>query len=665
MRQSISSRLQGKSRSQDEEKATKGIEDAKDEYTPPENVYEAILELQDHQRKDWARWRDKEYAIIPHTDAGGDAYFIGDFYEGIKCANEWEMEEPGPYLQYVKDLSETMPHLAYLGHWMEVTCAPPKWRYMKFFDENRRERRSKAHVCVIDYTDGGGPETETYNNTEELLPALTKAPQTAESRQTRLLIVEDLSRDLVEGLGAFYDIDPLFFLSYIGDYLFHNTRDPWVELPNLDVDLRKQNHFIIQYLRARYFPTEKQYQAAEMETGNWNILRRLDSDRSRKRLQNGLLDKKDASVVLTRAKTSLWIKPRQAGDPVTAILLLDPTVSTGQPLWGGYRPFEGTPSMAALRSNREKAVQAPKRQSLFDDMKYWSLRLSSDDLNRIRSDERCIALPMYRLVIADWLTTLKYMTTQLGKIEWEFEKPHWGENASDISDVLQKLSPWRRNVGYYQTMISEASARLFPPEVHAPYHGLQSSTPALSQDSTSREILASGTDKVGIIALLVDFKNVKRQMDEIQVRIKSIENMATNNINIEESRRAVKQNKNLARLTFLAALFIPLQFTSSFLSISPDFTQAKQSIWLFFVIGIPLTLIVLLAIELTHPEQNSWTWSRCKAIKRQWRAYYGTGKKPETPMPTPPPQQHNRRKSVVRKETTVPWITSRNDTKHE
>lgn len=93
MRQSISSRLQGKSRSQDEEKATKGIEDAKDGYTPPENVYEAILELQDHQRKDWARWRDKEYAIIPHTDAGGDAYFIGDFYEGIKCANEWEMEE--------------------------------------------------------------------------------------------------------------------------------------------------------------------------------------------------------------------------------------------------------------------------------------------------------------------------------------------------------------------------------------------------------------------------------------------------------------------------------------------------------------------------------------------------------------------------------------------
>lgn len=188
---------------------------------------------------------------------------------------------------------------------------------MKYFDHNREERSTKAHVCVIDYTNGQQPESETYDNTAELLAALRKTPQTTESRQTRLMIVEDLSRDLVEGLGSYYDIDPLFFLSYIGDYLFHNTRDPWVELPNLDVDLRKQDHFIIQYLRARYFPTEKQYQAAEMETGHWNILRRLDSDRSRKRLQNGLLDKKDASVVLTRAKTSLWIKPRQEGEPVT------------------------------------------------------------------------------------------------------------------------------------------------------------------------------------------------------------------------------------------------------------------------------------------------------------------------------------------------------------
>lgn len=199
---------------------------------------------------------------------------------------------------------------------MEVGAAPPKWRYVRHYQQNRAERWKRTKVCIIDYTNQKA-KLRDFNDAAELKDGLDAMPQSKEQAQTRLIVAEDLSRDLVETLGSYYDVDPLFFLSHIGDYLFHNTRDPWAELPSLDLDARQRSHFCLQYLRGRYFGTEDEFHEAEFESGTFNVLRRLDSDRSRKRLQDGLLDRPGASVVLTRSKTSLWMKPRSEGDPVT------------------------------------------------------------------------------------------------------------------------------------------------------------------------------------------------------------------------------------------------------------------------------------------------------------------------------------------------------------
>lgn len=200
---------------------------------------------------------------------------------------------------------------------MEVSAAPPKWKFLRRSGlESRKERAERTHVCKIDYTNGHPPQQTIFTDTHNLKSALESSPQSSQEVQTRLLIVEDLSRDVVEMLGEYYDIDPLFFLSHINDYLFHNTRDRWVELPNLDIDARNRTHFSLQYLRPRYFEDEESFKTAEFQSGTFNVLRRLDSDRSRLKLQNGLLDREGASTTLIRSKTSLWFKPRVDGEPV-------------------------------------------------------------------------------------------------------------------------------------------------------------------------------------------------------------------------------------------------------------------------------------------------------------------------------------------------------------
>ncbi|KXL49486.1 MAG: hypothetical protein FE78DRAFT_534213 [Acidomyces sp. 'richmondensis'] len=533
-----------------------------------------------------SKFLEDQCCIQPHTDEGGDAYYIGDAYEPAKCAGEWKIDESNrPYLKYIKRISHSLPHLEYLAHWMEVTAAPPKWKFIKQCQPNREERARRCNVCVMDFNRGQLPETKTYTDVEKLNRALEKQPSDTENPPDRLIIVEDLSRDVVELLGSKYDIDPLFFLSHIGDYLFHNTRDRWVELPDLDCVSRRQTHFTLQYLRARYFDTPDALATAERESGAFNVLRRLDSDRSAKRLQNGLLDKKDASITLTRAKTSLWMKPRkQKDEPLLAVLLVDPTVKAGFPLWGGYRPFEDTPSM-----NSEDDVKAPSRVSLFEDVIFWSSRMTDSDLQLAREDPKCIAIPMIRLVLADWRTVLKYMTTIFGKIEWEIEKPHWGEVPNKVDKTLQKLSPWKRNIHYYKAMIGDAINRIFPPKFR---NQMNLGSPISPPEGT------------GLLDLLHDFRIVQNQMEFSQQRIESIQFTATNAINIEEARRAVQQNKHLARLTFLATAFLPLNFTSSFLSMSPNFNASNGPVWLFFAIGLPLMILALLAVDLSRPKEG-------------------------------------------------------------
>ncbi|KAH0424325.1 hypothetical protein CcaCcLH18_11615 [Colletotrichum camelliae] len=627
-----------------------------------------VSALEPKERKQWKDWEGKEYAILPHTDAAGNTYYIGDLYEGVKCKSEWEIKDPKPYLRFIKSLSQELPHLAYLGYWMEVTAAPPKWKYLKCFPGNeqghREERAKRSHVCVVDYTDNQAKKSEDFtNDVPGLRRFLDHHPQTSTSAQIRLIVAEDLSRDLVELLGSFYDIDPQFFQSHIDDYLFHNPRDPWVDLPSLDVDARQRTHFTLQYLRARYFETEEDFRTAEYDSGVFNVLRRIDSDRSRERLKDGLLDKPGDSITLTRSKTSLWWKPRKdakdASEPITAILLVDPTVSRGQPVWGGYRPFQQTPSMKTWQQNETQPVDAPPQGTVYQDVVYWSQRMSAQELDLVRKDERNIALGMYRLIIVDWLRALKYVTTTLTKIEWEFEKPHWDDNFGNIDKILTKLSPWRRNIGYYQAMISEAIARLFPPEIHAPIRGVQPGGAIIEMNNGPPQPIAE-EDNHGIRALWTDFRNLKQQMNESQARIRTIENIAMNGINAEEARRAVKQNKNLTRLTGLATIFIPLNFTSSFLSISPDFSTAKDSFWLFFAIGIPLTLTALLIVDLSHPNRNGFlvkTW-------RQWRTKFATKKPDDEPLlPTCNNTTPSRPKPSTRQPTIewFQWFGKRND----
>lgn len=118
----------------------------------------------------------------------------------------------------------------------------------------------------------------------------------------------------------------------------------------------------------------------------------------------------------------------------------------------------------------------------------------------------------------------------------------------------------------------------------------------------------------GLHSLLPDFKDILDEMDRIQERIERIVSVASALLSIEEGRRAQKQNNNVARLTFLATVFIPLSFVSGFLSMQPDIWRLKKTIWIFFAIAIPLTALALLVAVFGQQIQE-----KIDEVVKSWR----------------------------------------------
>jgi hypothetical protein len=209
--------------------------------------------------------------------------------------------ESTPHLLHIKSLSQAWPHLQYLADFMEVSTTPLRWKFLKGPEKakERQQRAEKTNVARIDFLPDEKVACTLFKTSEELKTGLDEKPQDV---QFRLFVVEDLSREVIESMGAKFDIDPSFFRAHINDYAWYNVRDRFMDPPNLDIISERQDWFQVRWVRPRYFRTRASFEMARVESNRFNVLRRPDEDYNNK----GLLDDKEASVALTRTRASFW-----------------------------------------------------------------------------------------------------------------------------------------------------------------------------------------------------------------------------------------------------------------------------------------------------------------------------------------------------------------------
>ncbi|TRX88044.1 hypothetical protein FHL15_011046 [Xylaria flabelliformis] len=512
--------------------------------------------------------------ILPHTKEAGDPYYDGDVYDAVPLAisKEWEINMVDyPYLQFIKSISTAWPHLRYLADFMEVSTIPLKWEVIRNNKAERQDRAQRTNISILDSSYTG---TTLYKNRvtkwDELKMSLEV--RLVENTALRLILVEDLSRQVIEILGAKFDIDPNFFRDHIDDYSWYNIRDRWMVPTNLTASVWRQKWIRVRFVRPRYFRTKELLQKAREESARFNIYRRPEDDLNQWPEIDG-----EGVVGLTRTKVSMWVDHSSSENSQTiGVILVDPTVKEGYPMWYGYRNWAPTPS---FHNRLKPPPHGPPRTSLFEDLDYWIRNNSqfSSSENSSYGVPAIIALePMISLICGEWLIICEYIKTRLGQIEWRLNYPNEFRVDSDLVHLsLSRVHMWQRLIPLYREMVSEA---------------LSSTVTLVSAVNTG----ISNGDKNSVSSVTVDLEEVLKKLTELERRNEKIMGAIATVISIEDTRIGLRDNKNMGRLTWLATIFLPLTYVTGLFSMQTDITALRTTFYWYFGIAIPVTLAALL-----------------------------------------------------------------------
>lgn len=387
------------------------------------------------------------------------------------------------------------------------------------------------------------------------------------------------------------------------------------------------------------------------------MIRQLQGDFS----NSGLWDtdkhatgEKDTKIGHIRTRATFWIQDSalrqpqtdqqgapQPRKPVVAILLLDPTINEGHPLWRLYRNWNRVPSMSEVGSI-PPGPPPVNQNSFFDYFIYWASRSGAFDFGASHGHHGshspiCVPLQaLMHIICNEWLTVVDYIKTRLNQVDWEIAFPsQFLTKDEQIEKALGKLHYWRRVVPVYRAMLADTFLRVFReakhpdrmhpeqhaammtivpevnghrqgPEMHARFD-MSAAPPPLSQlyetgratstpATTARHsnVLDSVLDLDCIKAYRHDYTLVLNYMEEYQTRIDRLTGVVTAVISIQDSRRGYKDNKNLQWLTWLATLFIPLSFVATMLSMTTDpLYQLQDAAIMWAEVSIPSGLLIM------------------------------------------------------------------------
>ena len=90
----------------------------------------------------------------------------------------------------------------------------------------QRKRASRTKVAMLTFGPDAHVHRVDFSDINNLSTALNEPRNSHDDVHARLFVVEDLSRDVIEALGARFDVDPLFFRGHISDYMVRIVPSP-------------------------------------------------------------------------------------------------------------------------------------------------------------------------------------------------------------------------------------------------------------------------------------------------------------------------------------------------------------------------------------------------------------------------------------------------------
>ncbi|KAH0536595.1 hypothetical protein FGG08_006553 [Glutinoglossum americanum] len=386
----------------------------------------------------------------------------------------------------------------------------------------------------------------------------------------RMLIVEDLTADLVELLGSSLEIDPLFFASHL-----HTSRSrKTAKLPDTRLLPSAAKH--LKFLSATYHRPISF--AADPVPGKLlcdaNVWRKVGAWPAPNSVSVGYA-MRVFSTLVNFNNSGIWFGLALVDPPVGNTFFMDgrgqqeaqtPVLLRSEQFQGGYDAFPFT------KPSSSEGVHSPPRCSLFDDLIYcWMEELPSVFDPRAPT---LLSLSYYplKIIVAEWMNFANLMHYTVENLEYSIE-----DLSTSLSEFQRLESDLRRLQGWRRRVVGSSSK-------------MDSLTHAIKSLSSEPPFLETWESLLGDIEHVIYRTNMYGQ------RLDALVPVLSSYVQVVESRGSIAEAKSITRLTYLALVFLPLTFVSGLFSMSEDILPGRKNFWIYFAVAIPLTVVVLFTV---------------------------------------------------------------------
>jgi hypothetical protein len=246
------------------------------------------------------------------------------------------------------------------------------------------------------------------------------------------------------------------------------------------------------------------------------------------------------------------------------------------PLHGGYVDF--------MRSSDRKLTpwKGPPRSSMLEDMLYYLVehggRLPSLD------DPACVAVFAQKIVASHYLSLTSFMTSILSSGQWHLSRQ---DNMSkfNIATAEQQWSDiqsWERRLNEYFNDLQETMVRL----------GFRLQGPDCSSCNQSSTWYELQTD---FQFLWMQLQNLIKRVSQYSESVSVLASIAANRQALLEQKLSLRETRRTKALTLVGLTFIPLAYTAALFSMDERYMPGSAHFWIYFLVSIPLTVVVMLA----------------------------------------------------------------------
>jgi Mg2+ and Co2+ transporter CorA len=121
------------------------------------------------------------------------------------------------------------------------------------------------------------------------------------------------------------------------------------------------------------------------------------------------------------------------------------------------------------------------------------------------------------------------------------------------------------------------------------------------------------TTNSALDSIMPDFKRIMPRLEKLETRVERLIDRCTSEMQLSAARESLAESHNLAQLTWLSTIFVPLTFVASLFSTNENIGSLKDTLVIYFASAAPFAIVTLLVarwgVDLARFVRRYCTWS--------------------------------------------------------